>query len=242
MDFQTLFIMFATAFVAAIIHGISGFAFGLVLLMVLPHFFPYAEALGLTSFTMFFVVLYNAYLYREHINWKQLPLVVGIFLVVDLFAVSLLGYVGENPVWYILLGVIFILMAIYMMWGQNWFKIKPTKTNAVIFSTISGLLNGFFGVGGPVAAVYFLAVAKNKLEYMATTQMLFVLCLTIDVALRILNGMLTPHLMIYGVGSLWCVVLGLLVGKILLKRMTALTMRKIICALMVVNAVAMFAK
>ncbi len=242
MELETIIILFITAFVAAIIHGISGFAFGIVLLMVLPHFFPYAQALALTSFSMLFVVLYNAFFYRKDINWGQLPFVVGIFLIVDLFAVKLLQYVGENQIWYILLGIIFILMAAYMMWGQDKFKIKPTKSNAVIFSVVSGLLNGLFGVGGPVIAVYFLAVSKSKEEYLGTTQMLFVFCLSIDVVLRIVSGMLTPQLMIYSVSSLWCVLLGLLVGQKLFKRMNADTLRKIICVLMVMNAVIMFTK
>lgn len=51
--------------------------------------------------------------------------------------------------------------------------------------------------------------------------MLFVFCLSIDVVLRIVSGMLTPQLMIYSVSSLWCVLLGLLVGQKLFKRMNA---------------------
>ena len=45
--------------------------------------------------------------------------------------------------------------------------------------------------------------------------------------------------MIYGVSSLWCVVIGLLIGKKLFERINALTLWRIICSLMLLNGAVM---
>ncbi len=242
MDGSIVVILFAAVFVGAIIHGISGFAFGIIVLMVLPHFFTYSDSLALISFTTVCVLGYNAYLYRRHINWQEIPLALAVFVIADFFAVRLLKYVGENPIWHLLLGGIFILMAAYLIWGQERFKILPTKTNAVIFNGVGGVINGLFCVGGPITAMYFLAVSKSKEEYLGTTQMLFFINITIDFLLRALNGMVSKPILIYGVSSLWCIVLGLLVGKKLFDKINALTLRRIICGLMVLNGVVMLLK
>lgn len=242
MDIGMLLILFTVTTVAAIVQGITGFAFGIVMLMVLPFFFTYTESIALVAFMTLFSLLYNAYLYRKFINWKQIPLALFVYIVVDLFAVQLLKYAGDNPIWYTLLGVMFILMAIYMMWGQNWFQIKPTKMNAVIFIGLSGLITGLFGAGGPIAAMYFLVISKNKDEYLGTIQMFFFLSIVIDVVLRIVNGMLPPTLLVYGVSGLWCIVIGTLIGKKLFSLIDALMLRKIVCVLMVMDAIVMFLK
>ena len=130
-------------------------------------------------------------------------------------------------------------MAAYLAWGQEKFKIKATTANAVIFNGLGGLLNGLFGVGGPVAAMYFLTISKTKEEYQGTTQMLFFINITIDFLLRAASGMVDRTIMIYGVSSLWCVVIGLLIGKKLFERINALTLWRIICSLMLLNGAVM---
>lgn len=106
---QIVLIVMAAVFVGAVIHGISGFAFGIIVLMVLPHFFGYSQALALVSFTTACVLAYNAYLYRKHIVWHEIPLALGVFICTDFLAVRLLKYVGDDPIWNVLLGGVFIL-------------------------------------------------------------------------------------------------------------------------------------
>lgn len=193
MDIGMLCILFATTTVAAIVQGISGFAFGIIMLMVLPYFFTYTDSIALVAFMTVFLLIYNAYLYRSFINWRQIPVALIAYMVVDIFAVRLLKYVGNNPIWYTLMGIMFILMAVYMMWGQNLFKIKATTANAVIFNGLSGLINGLFGVGGAIAAAYFLEVSSSKEEYVGTTQVLFSLVWQVMLCCELLTECLHQH-------------------------------------------------
>ena len=50
VELNILPIIFATVLVAAVVHGISGFAFGIIMLIVLPYFFSYSQALAMVSF------------------------------------------------------------------------------------------------------------------------------------------------------------------------------------------------
>ena len=72
--------------------------------------------------------------------------------------------------------------------------------------------------------------------------MLFFINVTIDFLLRAASGMVSQSTLIYGVSSLWCMAAGLLIGKKLFARLNALTLRRIICCLMVLNGLVMLGK
>lgn len=100
MDLHILMILFLAVLLASFLHGISGFAFGIVALMIFPYFFSYTEAIALTSLMMIFVLLYNAWLYRKYIAWKLIPVPILAYMGMDFLAILLLKYAGDNPIWY----------------------------------------------------------------------------------------------------------------------------------------------
>ena len=128
------FVLFASiVFFASVVQGISGFAFGLIVLMVFPHLFGYSDALVLANLMTLVLLIYNSFLYRRYCAWKWLPVGVSVFAVTDLLGVLVLKRVGDSPIWYTLLGVMFILMAVYMMWGQNKLHIRANQVTLAIF-------------------------------------------------------------------------------------------------------------
>lgn len=58
---------------ASLVQGISGFAFGMVVLMVFPYLFGYTKSLVLAALMATLVMLYNAFLYRRTIDWTWIP-------------------------------------------------------------------------------------------------------------------------------------------------------------------------
>ena len=162
MSFLGLVAFCGIVFVASVIQGISGFAFGMVVLMVFPYLFGYTKSLVLASLMAAVLVCYNAYLYRKSINWQWVPWWVGVFLVTDLLSVMVLKQVGDNPIWYKLMGVIFILMALYLLWGQKVLHVKANKKSLLLLGGGSGLIMGAFGVGGPLMAAFFLEATPKK--------------------------------------------------------------------------------
>lgn len=239
MSFLGLVAFCGIVFVASVIQGISGFAFGMVVLMVFPYLFGYTKSLVLASLMAAVLVCYNAYLYRKSINWQWVPWWVGVFLVTDLLSVMVLKQVGDNPIWYKLMGVIFILMALYLLWGQKVLHVKANKTSLLILGGGSGLIMGAFGVGGPLMAAFFLEATKNKEEYLGTTQVICVITMALDVVLRVLNGMFSSDLIGFTLLGIVFMVAGLLIARRLVRHMDALTMRRFICFVVMVDGVVM---
>lgn len=239
MSFLGLVAFCGIVFVASVIQGISGFAFGMVVLMVFPYLFGYTKSLVLASLMAAVLVCYNAYLYRKSINWQWVPWWVGVFLVTDLASMLVLKHVGDDPIWYKLMGVIFILMALYLLWGQKVLHVKANKKSLLVLGGGSGLIMGAFGVGGPLMAAFFLEATKNKEEYLGTTQVICVITMALDVVLRVLNGMFSSDLIGFTLLGIVFMVAGLLIARRLVRHMDALTMRRFICLVVMVDGVVM---
>lgn len=237
------FVLYAgIVFFASVVQGISGFAFGLIVLMVFPYLFGYSDALVLANLMTLVLLLYNAYLYRHYCAWKWLPVGVSVFAVTDLIGVLVLKRVGDSPIWYTLLGVMFILMAVYMVWGQNKLRIRANQVTLAVFSGVTGLLIGAFAVGGPIMAVFFMEACPSKEEYLGTIQVLSLFGMSLDMAFRIANGMVTWALVGDTLQALVFLVAGVLVARRLVQRIDALMLRRIVCILLMVNGIVMMVR
>lgn len=226
-------------FAASVVQGVSGFAFGMVVLMVFPYLFGYTKSLVLAALMATLVMLYNAFLYRKTIDWTWIPKWLLVYVVADLMGVLVLKRVGDHPIWYPLMGGIFILMALYLLWGQKIIHVQPGMSSLVVLSVLSGLIMGAFGVGGPLMAAFFLEATDSKEYYLGTSQLVLGLTLAIDFLLRVINGMFTVDLVGYTLLGVVSMAAGLYIAKALVRRMDALTMRKIICVVMMADGVFM---
>ena len=226
-------------FAASVVQGVSGFAFGMVVLMVFPYLFGYTKSLVLAALMATLVMLYNAFLYRKTIDWTWIPKWLLVYVVADLMGVLVLKRVGDHPIWYPLMGGIFVLMALYLLWGQKIIHVQPGMSSLVVLSVLSGLIMGAFGVGGPLMAAFFLEATDSKEYYLGTSQLVLGLTLAIDFLLRVINGMFTVDLVGYTLLGVVSMAAGLYIAKALVSRMDALTMRKIICLVMMADGVFM---
>ena len=137
------------------------------------------------------------------------------------------------------MGVIFILMALYLLWGQKVLHVQAGKSSLVVLAAASGIIMGMFGVGGPLMAAFFLEATKTKEDYLGTTQLMGGLTLTVDFIMRVANGMFSADLSGYTLLGLVFMIAGLFIARSLARRMTALTLRKIICLVILVDGVFM---
>lgn len=240
MTIGSLVLFCSIVFIAAIVQGISGFAFGMVLLMVLPFLFSYSQALALAILMNAIVLIYSAVVYRKHCNWHWLPLGIFCFACGDLAGILVLKRVGDHPIWYALMGCMFILMAVFLLWGQQRVHIKANNKNLVVFSVLGGAVAGAFGAGGPIIATFFLEAARSKEEYLGTIQVLSLFGLSLDVIFRALNGMYTRTLISYAAIGLVFMFVGVYLAKRLVDHMNPLTMRKVVCGTIIFTGIAMF--
>ena len=129
---------------ASLVQGISGFAFSMIVLMVFPYLFGYTKSLVLAAMMATFVMLYNAFLYRRTIDWTWVVRWLAVYIIADLAGVLVLKRVGDSPIWYPLMGVIFIAMAVYLLWGQKIFTVRVGWGSMIVLSVLSAAIYGLW--------------------------------------------------------------------------------------------------
>lgn len=224
-------------FLASVVQGISGFAFGLLVLMVFPDLFGYTNALALTNLMAVFLLAYNSYLYRKDCNWQWIPLGAAASAVGDIIGLAILRAVGDSPIWNTLLGMIFIFMAVYLLWGQSRVRLRGNKRNLIIFAGLGGLVTGLFSCGGPFVVTFMLAAARSKEEYISTLQVLQLVMVATDVLLRLASGMFTLEMAKFGLLGVAFMVAGLLIAQRLMRHIDALMLRRIVCVIIIIDGV-----
>lgn len=227
----------AVVFLASIVQGISGFAFGLMVLMVFPELFGFTNAIALTNLMAVFLLAYNSFLYRKDCNWQWVPLGVAASAVGDLIGILILRRVGDSPAWDPILGVIFIFMAVYLLWGQSRVRLRGNKRNLIIFAGLGGLVTGLFSCGGPFVVTFMLAAARSKEEYISTLQVLQLVMVATDVLLRLASGMFTLEMAKFGLLGVAFMVAGLLIAQRLMRHIDALMLRRIVCVIIIIDGV-----
>lgn len=239
MDVQTLVIFGGMVFAASLINGVSGFGFGIVVLMVFPYIFGYTHAVAMAVMMATMLVCYNAYLYRKHINWTWILPWSLLCFVSDFFAIRFLKQMGDGPLVMKLLGGCFILMAVYLLWGQKFIKVRASYTSMSVLAILSGLIQGAFGVGGPLMAAFFLVVCKSKEEYIGTLQMASVTTFGVDLIMRAANGMIDATVLSYSALGIVFILAGLFVAKKLVSHLSATHLKTIVCVLMLFSGINM---
>lgn len=227
----------AVVFLASIVQGISGFAFGLMVLMVFPDLFGFTNAIALTNLMAVFLLAYNSFLYRKDCNWQWVPLGVAASAVGDLIGILILRRVGDSPAWDPILGVIFIVMAVYLLWGQSRVTFRANKRILVLFAGMAGLITGLFSVGGPFMVTFMLAAARSKEEYISTLQIMSLFMVGTDVLLRLASGMFTLEVAKFALLGVVFMVAGLLIAQRLMRHIDALMLRRIVCVIIIIDGV-----
>ena len=229
---EFLIMLLLSTLLAGIVQGISGFAFAIIFLAIMQYFMPYTDLLALSSILCVIMLAVNAFVYRHHIVWKWLPVPLLINFVFTIGSIRLLDHTMDFPYWHKLLGVVFIVLALYMYFFQQKIQIHPTLCNALLFCGAGGILGGLFGVGGPPVVLYFLAIADDKEAYLSTTQMFFFINMLYDLAGRMGSGMVTPSLFRYAALCIGTILLGLWIGNKIFRHIDGNTLKKIIYLLM----------
>lgn len=162
-------------FFASFVQAASGFGYAIAAMAFLPIFLPLTDSMMVTIICSFLIMLFLYIKYRKHVNYKLavLPLIFSL-------AGALVGLVllvnSSNELAIKILGGFLIALSIYFFIFAQRIKIPNNRISASTAGLISGLTGGFFNIGGPPVVLFYSVAAKNKLEYLATLQFLF-LCM-----------------------------------------------------------------
>jgi len=199
--------------VGSYVQSVTGFGFGIVAMMFLPHLLAFTEANVLSSilgcFTSVMVILS---MYRQ-VNWKNIIFPLISCSITNYLAVSYVSG-AKNEMLTLLLGIALFILSIYFFFFSSRIRIRATWYSGLIAGSVSGVMSGLFAIGGPPVVVYFLQSEKDTDTYVATISAYFVINGIISITMKALNGFVTGNVFI---GMAFGIV-GMLLGSVLGKR------------------------
>ncbi|MDO4478501.1 MAG: sulfite exporter TauE/SafE family protein [Lachnospiraceae bacterium] len=232
----TYAIAFAAVGAGATIQAMIGFGMAAVIMAFLPLVLPYGTCIAINMGICTLATCSLAIRYRRSIRWRVLLAILipsGIITVIT----SLVSGKLDQDILYMLLGVLFIGMAVWAFVFSGKVSIKPTLLNGTIMGVICGVLTGLFAMSGPALALYLLAAIKDKKEYLATIQMFFFINNFVTFVTRLAMGNLSfSHLGVIGVGVLGLIA-GTLAGSWVFGRIDKATFNKIVNIFIGINGV-----
>ena len=216
------------------IQGISGFAFGIILLGVLPHFLDYTQSIGLNSLLGLILGLIFVLTYRKYILWRAVPLIAFCYILGDYIGIQILSNATDMNLWRKALGIFLIIISIFMCCFQDKMSIKSTRFNSIIFGLLGGIIVGLFGVA-PIIVLYFVTVTQDKNYYMGTMQTFFFICNWFDVLFRSRSSMITGQVLEMAVLVVPFLFLGFILGRKILRYIPAYQFKLIVYGIIFIN-------
>lgn len=173
--------------IGAILQSAIGFGFPIFAMIFFSAMFPFQTAVTITQTAGILGVGYFFVKYFRHVKWKALlPFLLSAVPVGMLCTIIGDGLpVGGLKVY---LGVVLVLIAAFFLFFDKKTSIKANTASGIILGGTSGVLNGFFAIGGPPVALYLLPATNDKISYIATANAYFFLFKIANLALRFTNG------------------------------------------------------
>jgi len=225
---------------AGFVQRVSGFGLCIFAMVFLPHFMPsHTAAAAISGIFSCVLTSYNAFCNRKQIRYKMAwPMIVASLVTIPI-AVHFSAVVSAH-IFKILLGCVLIVLSVYFIFFNRNVKIKPSPLNGVLAGVLGGGLGGLFSTGGPPIVLYLNNAITENAVYFATISFYFAFTDVYATGVRVINGIITPQLLLYAaVGLVGCLA-GDFVGKKVFDRLDSEKLKRIIYIGMIISGVIMF--
>ena len=224
---MTYAIMALAALAGGIIQPLTGFGSAVILMVAAQYFFDITIAPGVVAAICMFQSGIMAWNRRKSIDLKQILPPIALYTVCSLAVINLLGSMDLH-VLTAAFGGFLMLLALYFLFIAKRVSLKPSLAAGMLCSGFSGCCAGAFTVGGPMMALYFVAIARDKDTYVANMQFLFAATNLTNLAMRAVRGLYgAQYLPVTAVGVIF-VLVGMVIGSALSKRMSGDVARQVV--------------
>ena len=230
--------VFALTIVASFIQRVSGFGFGIFVMMFFPFFLPsYGESVMLSGLlagtTALFIVIRN---YR-YIRWKLMGIVVVFNVIASYLAIEYMSSLS-NETLKRALGVVLILIALYFLYGKNKAnRLFLTRFAQGIIGTISGVMGGMFAMPGPPVVIYCISSIEDKREYVVTLQAFSVLFNIFYTLFRAKVGFYSENTLWWWTAGLVGLMIGTAIGSRCSEHISNHRLKQIVYVMMILSGI-----
>ena len=200
--------VFCAGIMAGVVNALTGFGAGIMMMTVLPSYFDMLTAPALSTATTSPINALQAWKFRRYLRWDVCLVPSLVYLVCSTLAIRVAGDMDLRLLRMALSAFLIVLSGYFLVLADKT-SIRANWKSALVCSVISGLCNGWFGIGGPLMALFYISATRTKEEYVAAIQFLFAFVNILNIFYRIFLGVFTLRLVLV----IFVAVLGTLAGR-----------------------------
>ncbi len=208
------------ALIAGTVQSFTGFGAGAVIMSVLPYFYGITMSPGICQIICMGLVIMMLIRRRRYIRLRQILLPAAIFTLSSVLAIHFVPSF-DRRILTIAFGVFLIAMSLFSLLKFSDLRITESVPNMIVASSVSGMLSGLFGVGGPVMATYFVSVTDEYEVYLANMQMIFFISNIFSISMRFIKGMVPQGVLPLCALGIVFIIAGNFCGEYLLNRVSS---------------------
>ncbi|MCK0109235.1 sulfite exporter TauE/SafE family protein [Flavobacteriaceae bacterium S0825] len=233
-NLEYLFLLLALF--AEIIGTVGGFGSSVFFVPVANFYFDFQTVLGMTALFHVASNLSKIAMFKKGID-KKLITYIGIPAVIFVIVGGIIAKYLNEYLLEIVLGIFLISLSLLFLIKKN-LIVKPNKREAFLGGTFSGLFAGILGTGGAIRGLTMAAFNLEKNAFIATSA---IIDFFVDFSRSIVyffNGFITKEILIYIPFLVVISIVGTYLGKLLLKRISQDSFKKMSLYLILIIGVA----
>ena len=235
---QTTTFIFLLSIIASFIQRVSGFGFGIFVMMFFPFFLPsYGESLTLSGLLAGTTALLIAVRDWRYICWRLMGIIILFNVIASFVAIEYMSSLG-NETLKRCLGIVLVLISLYFLFYEGKLNLRfRSKSAQVIIGTISGVMGGMFAMPGPPVVLYCIGVIEDKQRYITTLQAFSVIFNIFYTLFRARVGFFGENTLLWwGIGLIGLVI-GAWLGSLCFERISRILLKRIVYIIMLISGV-----
>ncbi len=224
--------------VASFITRVSGFGFGIFVMIFFPYILPtYGESIMLSGLLAGTTALIIAVRNFHHISWRNIWYILFFNVIASFIAIEFVSTMS-NAALKRCLGVVMVITAIYFMLYEGRIKgVFSSRKAQMVIGCISGVTGGMFAMPGPPIVLYCVSALKDKMQYIATLQAFSVLLNIFYTTFRARVGFFSDEIINYWLIGVIGICIGSGIGSVLFKRINGNTQKRIVYFMMIASGI-----
>lgn len=235
------FMVAAIAVAAGAVQNIAGFGAGIILLLVLPHYYGVLGAPAVNAGICGLMTIMMSIRYRRHLRLRTIALPMVCFSLMLVVSIRMVKNVDLRALG-IAFGLFLTALALYFMFVQKNLKLSGKPWVGAVCGLLAGTFSGLFSVGAPIMALYFRAVTDDRDHYFASTQTLLAVTNAVATATRISRGIYTPDMVVPTLVGFGGILLGQVIGGRMSKDLDAERINRFIYLMVLLSGVTTLVK
>lgn len=228
---EQILIVALASLLGGLVQAVTGFGGAIVIMLFLPSILSMNAAPAVSDGITMMLSFAMLYRYRREVKWGQILFPAVCYLLVSTWVIrSSASLDGEKLK--LVFGIFLILLALYFMAAPGDFRIRPSLGAGAVCAGIAGACGGLFGISGPAASLYYLAVTDTKDGYLGNLNAFFSVGVIFNMWSRVSNGFITPELLPLMAVGIVAILIGCGAGSRISQRIELAFMRKCVYILM----------